>query len=325
MDHRRLFDLDFVDLYICLDQDMQAYYQAAEKGTLLEQQIDVPDSYASDIKNLAVFLRATMTEDEKGLTYDGMRLRASKVRTAGGHQWVAMRRIADAPPLLNDLGYPPYLLPVLRDLGLRDGGLILLCGATGQGKTTTATSLLSDYLVRLGGVALTIEDPVEYDLEGRHGKSGVCYQVEVKEDEEWSDMLKRSLRWHPRYIMVGEVRTPDAANQLLRAATSGHLVITTLHSGSVEEAMEGLLQLAEQAVGNRAPSLLAASLTAVIHQTLGPHGLLVRMVTTEPNNLGDPCRAAIRERRIGHMTTFIDQQMARLMHGQDLYRSGTRR
>jgi twitching motility protein PilT len=163
-----------------------------------------------------------------------------------------------------------------------------------------------------GGVAFTIEDPVEYRLEGRRGQAGYCYQSEIQEEHEWGQMLKRSLRWHPRYIFVGEIRTPDAANQLLRAATSGHNVIATMHAGSMEEALEGLLQLAEIDLGPRAPLLLAAGLTAVIHQNLTPLGINASFMMTEQDNPGSPIRALIRDRRIGQTRTFADQQKAQL-------------
>ena len=235
-------------------------------GKKVELDNDLPEEFRADVDGLIEHLRKEFTGDERGLTYDNVRLRASKVTTAGGELWVAMRRINDQPPPLDKLGFDARLVPFLRKLGERDG-LILLCGATGNGKTTTSCSMLADFLNTYGGVAFSIEDPVEYDLEGRRGKHGFCYQIEIEEEGEWGEMLKRSLRWHPRYIFVGEIRTPDAANQLLRAATSGHLVITTMHAGSIEEALEGMLQLAEQAIGDRAPLLLAAGLTAIIHQT----------------------------------------------------------
>lgn len=310
---RALRDLIFMDIYVCLNGTGNAHYREGVKnGLMSEMDADVPAEFQNDVEELAEYLRKDFEGTEKGFNFGGIRLRASKLVTANGEVWAAMRRISALPPTLDKLGFIPQLLPILRELGKRSG-LILLCGATGQGKTTTASSLLIDYLENYGGVAFTIEDPVEYDLEGRRGTSGYCYQSEIDRESEWGIMLKRSLRWHPRYIVVGEIRTPDAANQLLRAATSGHTVITTMHAGSMEEALEGLLQLAEQELGTRAPLLLAAGLTAVIHQSFGPLGLSANFMATEPNNPGSPIRALIRDKRIGQSRTFSDQQMAMLM------------
>ena len=315
---KRLYDLDFMDLYVCMEGNGRAHYRprTLEENGLPD--IDVPDFYQADIARLTHWLHNEFTGIEGGFTYDGIRLRASKLDSADGTVWAAMRRVNTMPPRLDDLGFQPELLPCLRELGKRDG-LILLCGATGNGKTTTSTSLLLEYLENYGGVAFTIEDPVEYRLEGRRGKAGFCYQSEIKEEHEWGQMLKRSLRWHPRYIFVGEIRTPDAANQLLRAATSGHNVITTMHAGSMEEALEGLLQLAEIELGARAPLLLAAGLTGVIHQTLTPLGLHANFMITEQDNPGSPIRALIRDRRIGQTRTFADQQKSQLKQTGKLF------
>lgn len=319
MSHRKLHELPFMDLYVRLDGKSTPHYHTSIKSEQADLDNDVPPEFHHDTDELIKLLCDSFTRDEMGIVFDGIRLRASKVRTAGGQIWVAMRRIADKPPPLDKLGFTPGLVPHLRKLGKRDG-LILLCGATGEGKTTTSCSLLSEYLDTYGGVAFTIEDPVEYHMEGRRGKTGFCYQIEIGEEHEWAEMLKRSLRWHPRYIFVGEVRTPDAANQLLRAATSGHLVITTMHAGTIEEALEGMLQLAEQSIGDRAPLLLAAGLVGVLHQSLTPIGLQASFIITEPNSPGAPIRSVIRDKRIGQCRTYSDQQMALLMKSGKIFR-----
>ena len=167
---------------------------------------------------------------------------------------------------------------------------------------------------------MTIEDPVEYDLSGRHGESGYCYQIEVQKDHEWADMLVTGLRCHPRYIFIGEVCTPDIANQLLRAATSGHLVITTLHAGSVFEGIEGLLQLSEQKIGGRAAQLLATSLTAVFHQTLTQAGLQSRFLILDQGTQSLAIRHLIRDNKIGQIASAMDQQYAQLMNNGQLFR-----
>ena len=306
----RLRDLPFVDLYLSLFDDQPSYYQAPLPGTLTVQPTDLPFAYRDDIQRLREHLTVLLQDcDEAGFTYDAIRLRACKITTPKGGIWVALRRIEEEPPPLEELGFSLSILRTLHELGNREG-LVLICGGTGQGKSTTAGAMLYDYLLRYGGLALTIEDPVEYPMEGRHGKSGLCYQIEVKEEDDWGKHLKRALRWNPRYLLLGELRTPEAANQLLRAANSGHLVITTMHSGSLEEGLEGLLHLGEQAIGNHAPILLASGLAAVLYQTFRLDKVVTRLYVTDPHNLGDPVRALIRERKIGQATSFVDKQMA---------------
>src|ERR1700727_2104500 len=225
--------------------------------------------------------------------------------------WVCARRINTIIPELDKLGFQPAIMNHMHGLGKRDG-LILVSGATGHGKTTTAVAFLADFLKSYGGTALTIEDPVEYMLKGRHGDGGQCFQVEVKQEEDWAICLKRALRWAPRYIYVGEIRTPKAAEQVLRAATTGHLVITTVHAGAPEEALMGLIFLAEQAMGPGAGNMLAAGITALVYQSMKESGPSVKYLYTEPDSPGDPIRSLIRENKIGMISTYIDRIQARL-------------
>lgn len=303
--------LEFMDLYVCMKGNGRAHYRPSLAGLSNLPDVDVPPQYQEDVERLAAALRKDFDGVEKGLTYNGIRLRVSRLLTAEGEEWAAMRRVNALPLRLDQLRYPSHMVPLLRDLGKRDG-LILLTGSTGQGKSTTAASLLFEYLENYGGIAFTIEDPVEYHMEGRRGKAGYCYQSEIKEESEWGLMLKRALRWHPRFIFVGEIRTPDCADQVLRAATTGHNVIATMHGGSMEEALEGLLQLAKIDLGERGPLLLAAGLTAVVHQTITPVGVHANFMVTEEGNPGSPIRDLIRNSRIGQTRTFADQQKALL-------------
>jgi len=309
---RLLRELNFMDIYLRLDGDAIPHYRAGLGGEITLPDMDLSEDFFDDAVHLTDYLRDHFTGVEMGLNYSGMRLRATRLETARGEVWAALRRLPAHPLALEKLGFIPQLPPLLQELGRRSG-LILICGASGQGKTTTASSLLMRYLETYGGVGFTLEDPVEYDIEGRIGDSGYCYQTEIKDESEWGVMLKRALRWHPHYISVGEVRTPDAADQLLRAATSGHTVLATMHAGSMEEALEGLLQLAEHELGERAALLLATGLTAVLHQTFTPSGLFGQFLITEADNPGSPVRALIRAKSIGQTRTLADQQMAKLV------------
>jgi twitching motility protein PilT len=316
----KISTLPFVDLYLCLDGNEPPHCRVSTRGLPKHPDIAISPEYRDDIAQMTAYIRETLHDDRMMVTYDGMRLRAAFINGANGQRWVALRKVKDKPPEVSALGFPAPLVPHLQKLGTREG-LILVCGATGQGKTTTSCSLLTDYLNRYGGIGYTIEDPVEYNLSGRHGESGFCYQVEVRHDQEWADTLVNGLRCHPRYIFIGEVCTPDIANQLLRAATSGHMVIATLHAGSVFEGIEGLLQLAEQRIGDRAKQLLAASFTAVIHQSLNQYGLQSRFLIADNNGTQSMAiRSLIRDNKIGQIASAMDQQHSLLMQNGQLFR-----
>jgi len=312
-----LNDLPFIDLYVRLDKPDQALYRSKERGKSNINQL-VPAEYQLVIDRFMSAVNETLRDSNDGsIDFDGIRCRLSRQKMSDNTNWVCARRINVIIPELEKLGFAEHICQHMKNLGRRDG-LILVSGATGHGKTTTAVGLLAYYLKTFGGAAVTIEDPVEYMLKGRHGDGGHCFQVEVKQEEDWAICLKRALRWAPRYIYVGEIRTPKAAEQLLRAATTGHLVITTVHAGAPEEALMGLIFLAEQAMGPGVQNMLAAGLTALIYQTMRENGPWVKYLFTEPDSPGDPIRSLIRENKIGMISTYIDRTAARLANpGQE--------
>lgn len=315
----RLRDLSFMDLYVRVDQVAQARYRCSAHDYTNNWTRPLPAHFASEIEAIVASLRGKIDNPDSAYVYDDMRFRLSYQRLANGQEWVVLRRIKSVVPKLEDLSFAPHIIQHLRRLGQRDG-LIVVSGATGQGKTTSCFALLNDYLRNFGGVAITIEDPVEYALDGEVGEYGYCYQVQVEKDEDWSSPLKRALRWTPRFILVGEIRSPKAAEQILRAASTGHLVITTIHAGSIEESLIGLMHLAEQSMGASSSYILAQGLTAAIHQTLSASGPYLRYVMTEEGNNGDPIRSLIRENKVGMINSYVDKQLARMntLHGTNI-------
>ncbi len=316
----RLRDLPFMDLYVRIDEAGKgnSRYRTPGRDYSNNWSRVLPDRFRGESKIIAEQLRGNIDNPDSAYEYDGMRFRMSYQRLANGQEWIILRRISGTIPSLEDLKFAPHIIEYLRRLGKRDG-LIMISGPTGHGKTTTSFALFNDYMKRYGGVGISVEDPVEYILDGPVGDYGYCYQVQVNKDEDWATPLKRALRWTPRYLLVGEIRSPRAAEQILRAATTGHLVITTIHAGSVEESFMGLLHLAEQSIGHGAHTMLAQGLTAAWHQTLTGTGPYIRYIFTEENNNGDPVRSLIRENKIGMINSYIDKQAARMnmMHGVD--------
>lgn len=300
----KLKDLTFCDLYLSINT-LEARYRK-DRTSLVNTLHMVPPDYADDLMALRTQLQATNKMDFS-FEHDGVRYRMARLNEVGGTWFVLSRGVTEIPKL-ETLGLDPLVVQQLQALG-RTSGLILITGATGAGKTTTSGALLADYLNRYGDVAITIEDPPELPLSGDYGEGkGRCFQIPIDEDE-WEAGLKGALRYRPRYIFVGELRVPGAAFQVLRAAVSGHVVIATMHAGSIEQAIEGLVTLAAERAGNIANILVADGLSAVIHQKL-----VLQLQATSlfvGSSLGDPVRSLIRDKKYGALTTIIEQQAAK--------------
>jgi len=303
VEQQRLKDLIFCDLYLCMDQPDARYRR--DRTSIVNTLNHVPPEYTDDLENLRQQL-ALSVEQDSSIDHDGVRYRTARMGDVKGTWYVLSRGVVSIPKL-EELGLDPKVVTDLQGLG-RSTGLILIAGATGAGKTTTSSALVQDYLYRYGDVAITIEDPPELPLSGDYGEFGHCFQIPVEEDE-WEQALKMALRYRPRYMFVGEIRVPGAAFHALRAAVSGHLVIATMHAGSVEHALEGLVTMATELAGGLASTLVADSLAAVIHQRLI---LQLQATALIPSpGFGDPVRALIRDRKFGALTTIIQQQEAK--------------
>jgi twitching motility protein PilT len=186
--------------------------------------------------------------------------------------------------------------------------LILISGSPGAGKTTLSSALLREYLDFYGNVAVTIEDPPELPLSGMYEK-GLCFQLEVDNDD-WETPLKMAFRYAARYIFVGEIRDAGAAIEALRACIRGHLVIGTIHSSRIEEALEIMASMASQKTNSiTGNTLLADGILATLHLNLDK--VLHVKTLVAGSSLGDPVRAMVREGKFGQLTTLIEQQAVR--------------
>lgn len=125
---------------------------------------------------------------------------------------------------LEKLGMPPDMLERFRKLIHRPSGMVLVTGPTGSGKTTTLYAALNE-LNSISNKIITVEDPVEYRLPGINQ-----VQVNEKIDLSFSRVLRSTLRQDPDIILVGEMRDQETAQIGLRAAMTGHLVLSTLHT-----------------------------------------------------------------------------------------------
>jgi len=157
---------------------------------------------------------------------------------------------------LDTLGLLRHDYNHLLDMLNTPGGLILVTGPTGSGKTTTLYACLK-YLHNGQRKINTIEDPIEYAVEGIRQS-----QVNLHSNVHFSDLLRSVLRQAPDVIMVGEIRDPETAETAVRAANSGHLVLATLHAPVAAAAIQSMLGLGVH------PHFLSSCLLGVIAQRL---------------------------------------------------------
>jgi len=220
----------------------------------------IHDALISRIKILSV-----LKIDEKRLPQDGrftftfgkeeVDLRISTIPTVYGEK-VVMRLLpkSNAAPTLLELGLGGSSVKTLENQLLRSHGIILVCGPTGSGKTTTLYSILTRVSTTRVNI-LTIEDPVEYQIPGVN-------QVQANPGIglTFASALRSFLRQDPNVMMVGEIRDTETAELAVQAALTGHQVFSTLHTNTAAGSLPRLLDMGAE------PFLLASSVNAIVGQ-----------------------------------------------------------
>ena len=231
------------------------HYEAFKKGMKVRFRIDgvlrVFDTIPVTYKKAAIArlkLLSKMNIAENRLPQDGrislkianqeIDVRASSVPTAFGESFVL--RLLGKQSIsyeLESLEFYSDQMNILRKIVSKPNGIFLTTGPTGSGKTTTLYSLLNE-LNSDEVKIITVEDPVEYELEG-------ISQIQVKPqiDFTFANALRSILRQDPDIIMIGEIRDVETANIAIQSALTGHFVLSTLHTNSALGAITRLLDM----------------------------------------------------------------------------------
>ncbi len=213
------------------------------------------------------------------------------------------RYIPDAIPSLEWMGFPVDLAARISSL---PGGLVLITGVTGSGKTTTLAGLVE--LINQSGDnrIVSIEQPIEYVF--KPASHSVITQREVGIDvESFADGLKYSLRQDPDVILCGEIRDIGTAQMAISAAETGHLVMSTLHTQDARGAITRLVDIFPVNQQQEVRGQLSFSLRFVISQLLLPNINMTgkRVLALEILAVNDAVRAAIRLNKIETVDNLI--------------------
>ncbi|MBP6627898.1 MAG: type II secretion system ATPase GspE [Kofleriaceae bacterium] len=245
------------------ERDVMVRYRV--DGALREAKRAPKKFHASIVARIKIM--AGLNIAEKRLPQDGrirrkmagkdVDMRVATVPTATGER-ITIRLLDRSSVLLGlgDIGMPADMLEVVRGIIKRPHGILLVTGPTGSGKTTTLYACLSEINSPDSNI-LTVEDPVEYQLEGISQT-----QVNPKIELTFASGLRSFLRHDPDVIMVGEIRDRETAEIAITASLTGHFVFSTVHTNDAAGAITRLVDMGIE------PFLVASSLVGLLAQRL---------------------------------------------------------
>lgn len=201
----------------------------------------------------------------------GIPFRGHKLPTIGGSLY-NFRRMPTKIWTLDDCGIRGPIARYILSERLSKGGLIIVSGMPGMGKSTTCAAIVVDRLKEFAGLCITVEDPAEMPLQGFHGE-GLCLQRNVMVGEDFHVAVRDAMRAYPaqsnNLMLIGEIRDKETAAHALRASVDGRLVLITIHAGDIVSAVQRIVTLAADEIGvSEARSLLSNSIRLVMHQKL---------------------------------------------------------
>jgi general secretion pathway protein E len=256
------------------DRASDIHIEPGERDVVVRYRVDgnlreakrAPKKFQNSI-NARVKIMAGLNIAEKRLPQDGrirrkmagkdVDMRVATVPTATGER-TTIRLLDRASVMLGlpDIGFPADTLEAVRSIIARPHGILLVTGPTGSGKTTTLYACLSEINSPDKNI-LTVEDPVEYQLEGISQT-----QVNPKIELTFASGLRSFLRHDPDVIMVGEIRDRETAEIAITASLTGHLVFSTVHTNDAAGAITRLVDMGIE------PFLVASSLVGLLAQRL---------------------------------------------------------
>ncbi|WP_455544354.1 type IV pilus twitching motility protein PilT [Intestinibacter sp.] len=252
---------------------------------------------------------------------NGHRVRANVYKQKGNYT-MALRIIPNEIPKFEELKLPD----VMREFAAEQRGLILITGPTGSGKSSTLASLIDLINETRECHIITLEDPIEYV---HNHKRSIVNQREIGRDSRnFNSALRASLRQDPDVILIGEMRDPETISIALRAAETGHLVFSTMHTIGAAKTIDRIIDSFEASKQQQIRSQLSTVCKGIVSQQLIPTiDKNSRIVATEVMIANTAIRNLIRENKIYQIQNIIQTSSKQNMLSMDqdisrLYKQG---
>lgn len=300
-----LADLPFLELYICLD-DPNVISRWKPDITRIKEikstSVNLPVSghFDEEINEIREALRELIGVRELGvIMHSDLRLRYTISHAADNEIWADLRPIPLIVPTPEELMLGRSFVDLIMHSATKKG-IILIGGEPGQGKTTTSVSFLKNICMAYGGTLFTIEDPREYMLSGALSETSWCIQHDIMDDGDWEKFSKIAKRFNPDYLFFGEIRTREAAEQLISASARGNLVMATIHSSNAADTVSSLMSYLKPENRESAKEIIANRLLVSTCQTMTPKGPLVQTIAIT-KDANDVAKSAIIEGNYGNL------------------------
>jgi twitching motility protein PilT len=205
-----------------------------------------------------------LTDEDLSYSVDGIGRFRVNLCSQRGTVALVFRAIPNIIPDFKKLGLPP----VFEQIAMEERGLVLVTGITGSGKSTTLAAIV-DYINRhRGGKIVTIEDPIEFLHQ--NNKASVMQREVGIDTESFARAMRASLRQDPDVILVGEMRDRETIETAMKAAETGHLVFSTLHTTDAAKTITRIVSFFELSEQKLVRLRLSESIRAIISQRLLP-------------------------------------------------------
>ncbi len=218
-----------------------------------------------------------------------------------GHISIAIRYVKTKIPCFDELGLPACM----KEISMTRSGIIIVSGATGNGKSTTQAAMIDYINSQTSKHIVTIEDPIEFV---HSDKKSIINQREIGIDtDSFQSGLKHVLRQDPDIIMIGEMRDCNSFIAAVAAAETGHLVLTTLHIDTASQCINRIMEFFPSDERHHVRAQLSSTLEAVICQRLITRASGVGMIPAIEIMLGSPTvRKLIHENELNRLNDAIE-------------------